>query len=103
MSLFLDLRKSVNKKVPEGDCGTCLSCRNLVEILQAFQLEGTTGTEAGKQGRAGSRNHNWKKGMGRGGWGDHKSKKLTEKSLKDQIKVLSITLQAGRGAAEDLK
>lgn len=50
MSLFLDLWKSVTK-VPEGDCGTCLSCRNLVEILQAFQLEGTTGTEAGKQGR----------------------------------------------------
>ena len=44
--------------VPEGDHGTCISCRNLAEILQALQLEGTTGTKARKQGRAGSRNHN---------------------------------------------
>ena len=35
--------------------------------------------------------------------GDHKSRKLTERGLKYQIKVLSITLQAGWGAAEDLK
>ena len=57
MSLFLDLWKRVTKEVPEGDRGTCISCRNLAEILQALQLEGTTGTKAGKQGRADSRNH----------------------------------------------
>lgn len=34
---------------------------------------------------------------------DGKSRKLTERGLKYQIKVLSIILQAGWGAAEDLK